>query len=69
MSNAKITEEIQFHPRPTVLKYKAREDLNDKEAPKDSIAPSDNIEKAKEYSVTPSAEIEKQLNNIPIHRR
>ena len=40
-------------------KYQARDDLDDKEAPKDSVAPSDNIEKAKVYCVAPSAEIDK----------
>ena len=35
MDNAKITEELEFHPRSPVLKYQAREDLGDKESPKD----------------------------------
>ena len=42
-----------------MLKYQAREDLDDKEAHKDSVAPSDNIEKPKEYVLAPSAELEK----------
>ena len=35
------------------------EDLDDKEAPKDSVAPSDNIEKAKEDFVAQSSEIDR----------
>ena len=42
-----------------MLKYQAREYWGDKEAPKDSVAPSDNIEKAKEDFVAPSAKIYK----------
>ena len=57
MGNTKITEEIEFHPRATVLKHQAREYFYDKEAPKYSVAPSDNIEKAKEDFVASSAEI------------
>ena len=34
-----------FHPRVPVVKYQARYYLDYKEAPKDSVAPSDNIEK------------------------
>ena len=33
--NLKITGELEFLPRAPVLKYKARADLYDKEAPKD----------------------------------
>ena len=57
--NAKITEEPEFHPIALLLKYQARENLDDKEAPKDSVAPSNNIEEAKEDFVEPSAEIYK----------
>ena len=32
--SANITQVIEFHPRAPVLKYQAREDLNDEEAPK-----------------------------------
>ena len=45
MGNAKITEELEFQSRAPVLKYQAREDLYDKEAPKDLVPPRDNIEK------------------------
>ena len=45
--------------RTPVLKYQAREDLDDKEALKDSVALSYNIEKARENFVAPSAKIEK----------
>ena len=38
-----------------MIKHQAREDLDDKESPKDSVAPSDNTEK--EYFVVPGAEI------------
>ena len=55
----KITEEIEFFPRALVLKYQARGDFYDKEAPKDSVAPSDNIEKSREDFVEPSAKIDK----------
>ena len=54
IGNAKITEEIEFQPRATVLKYKARGDLYYTEAPADSVSRSDNIEKGKGYFVTPS---------------
>ena len=40
-------------------KYQAREDLKNKEAPKDSLVQSDNIEKTKEDFLAPSAEIDK----------
>ena len=30
MGNAKITEELEFHPISPVLKFQAREDLDDK---------------------------------------
>ena len=43
-----------------MLKYQAREDLDDKEAPRDSVAPIDKIEKSKEGFVAPSADIEKK---------
>ena len=33
IGNAKITEEIEFHPRPPVIRYQSRENLDDKEAP------------------------------------
>ena len=59
MVNEKITEELEFRLRAWVLKYQAREYWGDKEAPKDSVAPSDNIEKAKDCFVSPSAEIDK----------
>ena len=42
-----------------MLKYQAREDFHDKEALKDSVSPSDNIEKENEDLVSPSAEIDK----------
>ena len=42
-----------------MIKYHAIGDLDDKDAPKDSVAPSDNIEKSKDNFVSPSAEIEK----------
>ena len=45
MSNTKITEELYFNPISPVLKYQAWEDLDNKEALKDSLASSDNIEK------------------------
>ena len=35
MSNEEITEEIEFQPWSPVLKYHARNDLDDKEALKD----------------------------------
>ena len=59
VGNGKNTEEIEFHPRAPVIKYESREDLDDKEVPKDSVAPSDNIEKAKEDFVAPNSEIDK----------
>ena len=31
-----------------MIKYQSGDDLDDKEAPKDSVAPSDNTEKSKE---------------------
>ena len=34
ISNEKITYEIYLHQRTSVLKYKARDNLDDKEAPK-----------------------------------
>ena len=43
-----------------MLKNQSWEDLDDKEALDDSVAPSDNIEKIKEYFVAPSAEIDKK---------
>ena len=55
MGDAKITEELEFYPRATVLRYKARNDLYDKGAPKYSVAQSDKIVKSKEYFVAPSA--------------
>ena len=54
----KITEEFEFHPRARVLKYQVRGHLDDKEPPKDPVSSIYNIEKAKEYFVAPSAEIE-----------
>ena len=56
--NEKITEEFEFHPRARVLKYQVRGHLDDKEPPKDPVSSIYNIEKAKEYFVAPSAEIE-----------
>ena len=61
MGNAKITEELEFQPRAAVLKYLARQDLDDKEALKDSEAPSDTIEKSKQDFVAPSSEIYKAI--------
>ena len=52
-----------------MLEYQARVDLYDKDALDYSVAPIDNTEKIKEYFVAPSAKIEKQLKNIPRHRR
>ena len=45
MGNEKITEELEFHSRAPVLKYQAREDLDDKDAPTDSVSPIGNLEK------------------------
>ena len=59
MGNVKITEEPEFHLRAPVLKDQARDDLDDKEEPKYSVSPSDNIERAKEDFVAPSSEIDK----------
>ena len=59
VGNAKIIEEIEFHPRAPVLKHQASDGLDDKEAPKDSLSPSENIEKAKEDFVALSTEIGK----------
>ena len=42
-----------------MLKYQAREYFDDKESLKDSVAPSDNIEKIKEDVLAPSSEIDK----------
>ena len=42
-----------------MLKYQARGGVDEKEALKDSVAPSDNIEKSKEDYVETSAEINK----------
>ena len=35
IDHAKITEEIEFHPREPVIKCQARENFDGKEAPKD----------------------------------
>ena len=43
-----------------MIKYQAREDLDDKEAPKYSGSPCDDTEKSKEDFVAPSAEIYKR---------
>ena len=43
MGNTKITLEPDFHPRAPGIKNQAKEDFYYKEAPKDSVAPSDNI--------------------------
>ena len=59
MGNTKTTEYIEFHPRAPVLKNQEMEDLDDKEAPKDSVAPSNNIEKAREDFVAQSSEIDR----------
>ena len=61
----KITEELNFSTRAPVLKYQARKVLYDKEVMRGSVASSYQIEKAKENFVAPSAEIEKQINNLP----
>ena len=45
MVNAGITEELEFQIRESVLKNQSREDLDDKEAPKYSLAPIDKTEK------------------------
>ena len=46
------------------------EDLNNNEAPKYSVAPIDNLLKAMDNFVVPSAETEeKNLKNIPRHIR
>ena len=42
-----------------MLKYQAREYFDDKESLKDSVAPSDNIEKIMEDVLAPSSEIDK----------
>ena len=42
-----------------MIKYQATDDLDDKEAPKDLVGPSDKIEKSKEDFVAPSAKIDK----------
>ena len=42
-----------------MLKYQAKDDLNNKEAVMYSVAPGDNIEKEKGGFVIPSAEIDK----------
>ena len=43
-----------------MLKYQTRDHLDNREAPKDSVSPSDNIEKEKEDFVAPRAEIDKK---------
>ena len=59
MGNAKVTEEVEFHPTAPVLKYQARVDLDDTDVLKDSVSLSDNIVKEREYFVAPSNEIYK----------
>ena len=46
--NANITKEPYFQPISPVIKYQTRQDFDDKEAPKDSVAPIDNIQKSME---------------------
>ena len=57
-----------------MLKYQSREDLDDKEAHKYSVAPSYKIEKSRKVFLAPSAEIDKttkestniqKVSNIP----
>ena len=43
IGNEKITEEMEFFQRAPVLEYQAREDLDNKEAPKDPVAPKDSV--------------------------
>ena len=69
MGDNKITEEIQFHPRKPMLKHQAKEGLDYESPPKNSVSPSHNIEKAKEYLVAPKSENTKQLNSLSIHKR
>ena len=59
--NTKIIQEIQIHPREPFLKYQVRDNLDDKQSLKDSVALSDHIEKSKEDFVVPSAEIDKTI--------
>ena len=41
--------------------------MDDKQSPKDSVAPSDNIDKSNEYFVAPSAEIfSKQMPQVTL---
>ena len=69
IGDANITEEVWFHPRAPVLKYQAREYWYDKEVPKNSVAQSDDKEKAKENFVAPISDIEKLAYNLTRHRR
>ena len=59
MGNEKNTQEVEFQPRATVIKYQARKDLDNKEVPKDSVAPRDIIYKSKEDFLALRAEIDK----------
>ena len=59
IGNEQVTEEREFHPRAPVIKYQSKEYWDYKASHKDSVAPSDKIEKAKEGFVAPSAEIDK----------
>ena len=59
MGNSKITEELEFIPRSPVRKYQARGGVDYKKAPRDSVAPSDNIEKLNDYFMATSVEIYK----------
>ena len=65
MGNTKITEELYFQaPKDSVTSSnnmeKSRDNLDDKETHKDSLAPSDKIEKEREDFVAPSAETDKR---------
>ena len=59
MGDAIITQEIEFHSRAPVIKYQAREYLDYKKAPKNSIAPSNNTEKSKKDFVAQNYKIDK----------
>ena len=60
VTNIKITEEIELHPRTPVKKYQEMEDLDDKKALNYSEVLSNNMEKIREDFVAPSDEIDKK---------
>ena len=43
IDNKKIREEMEFYPGVSLIKYQASDDLDNKEAPKDSVPPGDKI--------------------------